>query len=134
MFKKLFKTKVILDTNFVMIPGEIGIDVFTEVSQLVDVPHKVCVMKGTENELMGIVTSFKNKKEGFNAKLAYVMLKQKKIKILNHSEGHVDDAIHSYAIENNAIVCTQDKELRARLKQKGIKIIGLRQKKYLDWA
>ncbi len=134
MFDKLFKTKVILDTNFLMIPGELGIDVFSEIPLLLEKPHKICIMEGTEKELMSIVSTFKNKKEGFNAKLAYVMIKQKKIKTIKHKEQHVDDAILSYAEKNDCIVCTQDKELRSRLKQKKVKVIGLRQKKYLAWA
>lgn len=130
---KIFKTKVIIDTNMFFVPGELGIDIFSEIQRLIDEPIKLCAMSGTEKELQSIIDKNRAKKEGFNAKLGFIMLKQKEIKLLDHKEDLVDDAIVSFATHNKCYVCTQDKDLKKRLKSTKAKIIVLKQKKHLDF-
>lgn len=127
------KKTIIIDTNFLMIPGELGIDIFNELKQLINEPHQIKIMQGTQQELLQIITKFRSKKEGLNAKLGYILLNQKKIKTITHKETHVDEAIYQYALQNECYVCTQDKELKNRLKQTKAKKIILKQKKYLDF-
>lgn len=126
-----FKKKIILDTNFLMIPGELGIDIFSQIDDLMQEPYKLCVMKGTNEELKKLIAKSKNTKESLNAKLGYIMLKQKNLKTLTGSSDNVDDSIVEYAKNHQVIVATQDKELAKRLKEENVKTIALRQKKYL---
>lgn len=130
---KLFKKKVIIDTNFLMIPGELGIDIFSEIDRLIDESYVLCIMEATQKELQKIVEKHRAKKKGFNAKLAYIMIHQKKIKVITHTEDYADDAIVSFASSKDCFVCTQDKELKNRLKNTKAKVIVLKQKKYLDF-
>jgi uncharacterized protein len=130
---ELFKTKVIIDTNMFFVPGELGIDIFSELKKLINEPSKFCAMSGTEVELKAIIEKSRAKKEGFNAKLGFIMLKQKDIKLIDHKEAHVDDAIVELAKNTKCYVCTQDKDLKKRLKDTKAIVIVLKQKKYLDF-
>lgn len=126
------KTKVILDTNFLLIPGKFGVDIFTQIKEVVNERHQICIFEDTKKELQKIIHK-NNSKDSFNAKLGFVMAEQKNLKTLRSSKSHVDDAILSYATKNKdkTIVATHDKDLIKQLKKIPVKIINLKQKKYL---
>jgi len=125
------KKKLILDTNFLMVPGQFMIDVFSEIERLLEEPYELCFIDRSKEELNKLV-SYGNEKERFAAKLALVLIIQKNLKSLPSSkeERSVDDSIVKYA-DRDSIIATQDKLLRERVKAKGAETIGLRQKKYL---
>lgn len=134
ILKKLgiIKTKVILDTNFLMIPGTLGIDIFTEIKRIVQEPVDICVLDQTIQELEKLMTKSKGK-ESFNAKLGYIMVKQKSLKTIKGSLSYVDDSIVDYIKRYpTTIVATQDKLLKAKVKQQKVRVIYLKQKKYLE--
>jgi len=126
--------KVILDTNFLLIPGQFMVDIFTDIGRIMQEPFALCVIYKSLKELNHIVITGKQK-DRFAAKLALALAIQKNLKTLHSfgSKKSVDDIIVSKADENTYIA-TQDKALRERLKEKGAKIIGLRQKKYLEFV
>ncbi len=124
------KKKVILDTNFLLVPGQFSVDIFSEIDRLMDFPYQLEVLKGTLPELKKI-NDTGSTKDKMAAKLAVVLIKQKGLKMVaNYSTDNVDDSIVRLA-NKDTYVATQDKELKSRLKKKGVKIITLRQKKYL---
>jgi uncharacterized protein len=127
----MLKKKVILDTNFLLIPGQFKVDVFSEIERIMLNPYELCVVDETVSELDRIVMAA-GVKDKFAAKLALVLLIQKSLKRLPCSKGldNADDCIVSYSDENS-YVATQDSELKKRVKAKGSRVIGLRQKKYL---
>jgi rRNA-processing protein FCF1 len=132
LFKK--KTQIILDTNFLLIPGSMGIDIFSEIERIISEPYELCVLDKTVEELDKIVQNSPKKKEGFSAKLGIILLKQKNLKTLNSfSEEYADRAIVEYAAKTpeKVIVATQDKDLREKLKKIQVRVIQLRQEKYL---
>lgn len=47
----LFKRKVILDTNFLLIPGQFKVNVFAEIERVMDVPYHLCIIDKTVDEL-----------------------------------------------------------------------------------
>jgi hypothetical protein len=125
------KKQVILDTNFLLIPGQFKVDIFTEIERILSEPYELCIIDQSLKELNGLAAAGKEK-DKFAAKLALVLAIQKNLKTL-HSSGSkksVDDIIVDKADENT-YVATQDKALRERLAEKKAKIIGLRQQKYL---
>lgn len=127
----MFKKKVILDTNFLMLPGSLGIDIFSDLEALADFKVKFCVIDKTLDELWGIAQG--NSKDALNAKMGIIMLQNKGLKKLDcKNEETVDDAIvrHSKDVE---AVATQDKELKERIKG-NCKIIVLKGKKKIDWG
>ena len=125
------KKQVILDTNFLLIPGQFKVDIFTEIERILNEPFELCIIDKSLKELNGLAAAGKEK-DKFAAKLAIVLAIQKNLKTL-HSSGSdksVDDIIVNKA-DGNTYVATQDKALRERLVSKKARIIGLRQQKYL---
>ncbi|MBN1793293.1 DUF188 domain-containing protein [Candidatus Woesearchaeota archaeon] len=125
------KKKVIIDTNFLLIPGQFKVDIFSEIARIMDEPFEMCVVEKTMDELQRIVISA-GERDKFAAKLAIVLAGQKSLKRVGVSRGResADDDIVS-ASDENTYVATQDAILRRRVREKGAKVIGLRQKKYL---
>lgn len=124
LFKK--KAKVILDTNFLLLPGSKAIDVFSGIEQAMDVPFKMCVMQHTLEELKGLLKG--KKKDSFNAKLGFILAKQKGLKALSSSQKLADDAIVD-RVDEKTYVATLDRDLQKRVKDKGGRIISIRQKR-----
>ncbi|MFA6073715.1 MAG: PIN domain-containing protein [Candidatus Woesearchaeota archaeon] len=128
------KTKVILDTNFILIPGTRGVDILSEIERIMSEPYEICVLDKSIEELEKIVQKSGKKKEGFSAKLGLILLKQKNLKTLtSSSEEYADKAILAFAAKNpeKTIVATQDKGLKDKLKDISVRVIQLRQEKYL---
>jgi uncharacterized protein len=125
------KKKIILDTNFLMIPGQYKVDIFSEIERIMEEPFELCIVEETIAELNRIVMSG-GAKDKFAAKLALVLAIQKSLKRLPSSKGRVsaDDEIVK-ASDGNTLVATQDLILQKRVRERGARIIGLRQKKYL---
>ncbi len=109
--------QILLDTNFVLIPGQFRIDIFSQ-------------LKG--NQLFILDRTLEELKKISKAKLALSLLKKNKVKILKtESTKSTDDLILEIAKKKQIAVATQDKLLKQRLKKNKVKIITLRQKKYL---
>ena len=56
------KKKVIIDTNFLLIPGQFMVDIFTEIQRILDFPYELYVVGETITELNRLVTVGKQKK------------------------------------------------------------------------
>ncbi|MFH1211653.1 MAG: PIN domain-containing protein [Candidatus Woesearchaeota archaeon] len=150
--KKATTIKVILDTNFLLIPYQFHVDIFSEIERVVNFPYELCITEGTMAELEKLSQS-SAQKERLAAKLGLELVKsrferpknplsrllkaenafekQKNLKIVRGSHlKHNDDAILETASSED-VVATQDKLLKQRLKEKKIRTITLKQKKYL---
>lgn len=124
--------KILIDTNFLMIPGQFKVDIFDELNNLCNFRYKLYVIDKTLDEL-GKLAQQKGK-DGACARLALDFIKVLKFEILDTSdyeEKHPDDLIVRIADKDSWIVATQDQLLKHRLRKKGVSIITLRQKKYL---
>jgi len=123
--------RVILDTNFLLIPGQFKVDIFTEIERILEEPHELCVVEKTMPELDKIASTG-GVHDKFAAKLAIVLCAQKGLKRVPSSKGDIsaDDEI-VVASNKDTYVATQDVALQKRVREKGAKLIALRQKKYL---
>ncbi|MBC8495634.1 nucleotide-binding protein [archaeon] len=126
--------KVILDTNFLLIPGQFHVNIFAEIERVLDIPYKLFIIDRTLEELNKISVLGKQR-DVKAAKLAVALvgslLKQKSLKTITSSQGlSVDDMIVKKA-NKKVYIATQDKELKNRVRKKEGKIIALKQKKYL---
>ncbi len=122
--------KIILDTNFLMIPYKFRVDIFSEFDRICDFNYKLCIFEQSIDELRNIIEkqAGKHKKA---AQFALKLIKLKNISIIKSLGKHVDDII-LHNLKEDTIVATQDTELRRKLKAKGTSIIVLRNKKYLE--
>ena len=124
---------VILDTNFLLIPAQFGIDVFTEIPKICEGRPKLAIFDKSIDELKAIIRKEKGKpkKEAeLTLKLINSLLKNNKLNIIPAKIAYIDEEILNKA-NKNTIIATQDLELRKKLRKKGVKTIIMRQKKYL---
>lgn len=121
--------KVIIDTNFLLIPFQFNIDVISEIENVMMEPYNIFVLDKTIDELKRIAEEQKGKNSN-NAKLALEYIKCKADVIKTEKGKYVDDLIISLA-DKETVVCTQDKNLKKRVKENKAKVIEMKQKSYL---
>lgn len=114
--------KVLLDTNFLLVPYQFKIDVFTKIEELLEQPHQFIVPSGVIGELEKLGKG--KGKEGAAARLGLKLIAHNK-PIVVESEGNVDNWILGYAGKTGVIVATNDRKLRVKLKKNRVKVISL---------
>ena len=123
---------IILDTNALMSIGQFKLDIFSELERICDFKYETNVLAGSVEELNKIIDQQKGKHR-LNAKLALDILKKKKIKIMRSGSEPVDDQLVKLA-EKGAVIVTQDKILKKRIKAVDGQLIMIRQQQKLVWA
>jgi len=116
--------KVLLDTNFLLVPHQFGVDIFEFLSLYDIATLDLCVK---ELKKLGR----KNSKDSAAARIGLKLIKDRNVEIIKSKEKKADLAILKYALKEKCTVATNDKKLIKDLKRYGIKIIRLRQNKYL---
>lgn len=117
--------KVLLDTNFIMDLCRFRIDL-SEVHDLVSEPVELYILNSTLAELESLS---KKAKHGRYAKLSLALIDGSKIKILDFSGG-VDQKLLELS-DKKFLIATNDRKLRQKVKQKGMKTIYVRARKHL---
>ena len=120
--------KIVLDSNFLMIPGQFGVDIFEELRNKLDFPYKLFIVKNTIAELNKIIEKAKNR-DKIAARIGLELIKTKSINIIDCDESAIVDDELVMLSNDGCIIATQDKELKSRIANK--KIV-LRQKKYIE--
>src|SRR3989344_3808818 len=123
--------RIILDTNFLMIPWQFSVDIFSEFDRICSFNYKLYIFEEAINELRGIMngsnSSGKDKKA---AEFALILIKLKNISVIKSKKKDADSLILENASEDD-FVATQDMQLKRELVKKGVSLIVLRKKKYL---
>ncbi len=120
--------KVILDSNFLMIPWELKIDIFDELNRVILGKYEILIPTKVIEELEKLL-----KKGSLRERKAAVigLNISKGLKRIDAKGDHTDEAILSI-VDKNTVVCTNDKVLRKRVIAKGGRTVFLRQKKRLE--
>jgi len=114
--------EIVLDTNFVTIPFQFRVDVYQEINRIIEEQYELVFPKICLKELQKLKIG----------KAALELMKKNNVKFVEIPlKKTVDDSILSYAKENNAIVATQDGELKRKVLKNSLQIISLREKQYL---
>ncbi|MBW3011682.1 nucleotide-binding protein [Candidatus Woesearchaeota archaeon] len=121
--------KVILDTNFLLMPESIGVDIFTKIREF-DPFAELFVVDATIGELKKLM---ERRKYGKAAKIGLQLVEQQKIKIIKTEKNkNTDLIIAEKAQKGKYAVATQDKELKRLLKKNNVPVLALRQKNYIQ--
>jgi rRNA-processing protein FCF1 len=120
------RSKVIIDTNGLMIPGQFGIDIFSELEQLGFFSY--IVPSASVKELERIASAGRSKDRAA-AKIALSLLNRCTIIDKN---GYADNIIIDLAVDMDAAVLTNDTELKKRLCSKGVTNVYLRDRTRLS--
>jgi len=118
--------RIILDTNMLLIPGSLGVDISRELKRIMNVHYKVYVLQSTLDELEKL--SVGASKKARNAKLGLTMAKT--LGVIK-KKGYTDDLLVKEAKKANTFIATQDQDLKRRLVKIKAPHIVLRQKKVL---
>jgi uncharacterized protein len=121
-------TKVILDTNALMVPEQFGVDIFSELLRLGYA--KWLVPASVLGELRSLAIRANKGKDKIAARVALGMAEG--CEAVGVDNYNADQAIIDLALETGAAVFTNDKALKKRLFSKGITVIYLRQGQYLE--
>ncbi|HLC99260.1 MAG TPA: hypothetical protein VJC00_04610 [Candidatus Nanoarchaeia archaeon] len=127
------KKRIILDTNFLLIPAQFGLDIFTELDKTLDYSYSLFIMDKSLEELKEASKQQKGAlKEAVKVTLSLVksMKDNNKLNIIPAKTSYIDREILETA-DKETLVATQDLELRKKLHEKGIKTIVMRQRKHL---
>ena len=124
--------KIILDTNFLFIPFKFNVDIIREFERLFSKNYKLFIFSSTIKELDNLKS--KKSKDRKLIPLIEKFLINYNVSIIEVNENYTDGVILKN-LDKNYIVATNDIELRKKILQKNssIKILILRQKKYLSF-
>ncbi|MBR9703758.1 hypothetical protein GOV10_06970 [Candidatus Woesearchaeota archaeon] len=143
--------KILLDTNFLLIPGQFMIDIFTGIEKIMNEPYVLVVLDKTMNELEKFGQGKSKDARAAQLAIALVMARkansptlwdrlfglkpseQAKLQIVKAGIGYVDDAIVKLG-DKETIVATQDKILKQRLRKKKIPTITMKGKKKIGFG
>jgi rRNA-processing protein FCF1 len=121
--------KALLDTNFLMIPGEFRVDIF---SGLLNLGYtEIFTLDIVVRELEKFST--KGGKTAKAARIALELVRNCEVSIIQ-TKGDITEAdaeILRLARNKGCTICTQDRELLRRAKAAGMRVITMRQQKYL---
>ncbi|MCD6558854.1 PIN domain-containing protein [Palaeococcus sp. (in: euryarchaeotes)] len=123
---------VIFDTNFLLVPGQFGVDVIGELHRILDVKFEIGIPDVVRQELEVIERKSRGK-DLLAIKMAKSLIERfNVVKLGRYGEKPTDELILEFALKMpDVIVCTNDKGLRKKLREKGIPVIYLRQRKIL---
>ena len=116
--------KILLDTNFLMVPHQFGVDIFEYLKD-----YELETVSPVIDELKKL--SRKRGDDGIAAKVALKLVKDNKVKVVR-VKGSADKAILDRAVSEKCAAGTNDKALMQALKDSHVKIIRLKQKKFLS--
>ncbi len=130
--------KIILDTNFLMIPHKFNVDIFSELHRICNFNYELFIVDSSIEELKRIIGK-KSAKDKKGAKLALLLINAKKIGVIKTKENSEQDFYVDLWILNNLVkdtnkntfVATQDVGLKKELLKRGIPVITLRKKAHL---
>jgi uncharacterized protein len=128
--------KVVLDTNFLLLPCTEHIDVFTEIDRLVRESYELVTLDGVTSELERIREGVGVKgQHKMAASVALKLIEKKNVRVIE-GNGFVDAQIMRFTAEEpgNTVVCTNDKALRKTLRNMGAAVICMRSRTHLDFV
>jgi len=112
---------VVLDTNFITLPMQFGVDIFGGINERMPNATLVTISQVLE-EL---------KRLGKMGKIGVEMLDKFGVKILKR-KGATDDALLQLAVKNHGLLCTNDKLLKKRALEKNVPVMFMRKKRILE--
>lgn len=117
---------VVVDTNFLMIPGLFGVDIFSELDRVLDRKFKLIIPEPVVKELNRLARGASAERSA--AKIALALVRRGRVV---KTDAPADDAILELAEGESTVVGTNDARLRKELRARGVPVIYLRQKSHL---
>jgi rRNA-processing protein FCF1 len=121
--------KVLIDTNVFTLPVQFGIDLFSELERILG-GFEPLVLDGSVRELECLGAG--GGKDASAARVGRALAERCTVVGIPGATGTVDERIVRYARANGCIVVTNDIGLRRMLKEEGVRVIGMRNRRTLE--
>lgn len=122
-------TKILCDTNFLLIPLRFGVDVFNEADETLNDLTEFFVSSRVLDEINLLR---EGAKPSFEKELLFALkMAELCVLICDESVTQVDDSLVQLAKNNKMVLGTTDSELRKKAREEGVRVIYLRQRRYL---
>lgn len=124
---------MILDTNFLTVPAQFGVDVFSEAERVLERSIEFIVLESVLSEIKAKFERTK-KTESRKFKIALDLLEKCRVVELDPSlkDTTVDDQLLEYTVSVSGVLATNDRDLRNRASARGIPVLMLRGRKRLE--
>ncbi len=123
------RVRVLLDTNALLIPAQFGIDLYTELLDLLG-DFESITLEEVVGELTGLTRG--SGRDAAAARVGLALARRSTIVPSGSSAESVDERILEYARREGCVVVTNDRELRKTLLREGIDVVSMRRRKTLD--
>lgn len=138
----LIKSQIFLDANFVLTPSTLNVDIYEQLKINFPNSFELVVLSAIFTELEEKIKRYPRKtKLKQEYQLCRAILEQQKYTLIQCERQYpgklVDDLLLEYAIKSfkqgkNVYIATNDKELRRKCRDNKIKVIFVRQNKFLE--
>jgi len=124
--------RVLLDTNFLMLPIRFGVDLRPELGRVIEASFSLATTPAVIDELRRLKKNVKTR-ESKNIDFALASAEgMEKVDDVLLPDEDVDDQLVRLSETEDLIVATTDSELRKRIRQKGKPVVFLRQRRFLS--
>lgn len=124
---------VVIDTNFLAVPAQFGVDIFSEAERLLERKIEFVILSTALAELERKLKSSTNKTEERHFRIARDLANR--CMIIEPEDlfisGSVDDQVLEYSKHVKGVLATNDRALRKRAKIAGVPVLLLRGRKQL---
>ncbi|UCE09054.1 MAG: nucleotide-binding protein [Candidatus Thorarchaeota archaeon] len=126
--------QVVLDTNFLTVPSEFGVDIFQESERLLERRIEFVVLDSVLAELDVKASKAKGAIEGRKFRVAKDLAKRCKLIDTTHFEEKksVDERLLEYTESVGGVLATNDRDLKQKARSLGLPVLILRAKKKLS--
>lgn len=131
MFRQKAPLKVILDSNALFVPFQFKIDLISELDDLLKRRYELILLSPVKQELEALASKGSPKMRKMASSALKLAEKCTGVELKVPETALVDDAIIEAAEDFGAVVFTNDRQLRRRLRDISVPVIYLRQKSRL---
>ncbi|MDD1655954.1 MAG: nucleotide-binding protein [Methanomicrobiales archaeon] len=121
--------RVVVDTNAFLLPGQFGIDLFSELERLFGA-CEVRTVREVATELEGIARG--RGRDAAAARLGLTLLSRCTVEEAGPGRPSADARLADVAARDGSIVVTSDRGLRDSLLARGIAVVSMRGRKRLE--
>jgi hypothetical protein len=123
--------KILLDTNFFLVPFQLGVNIMTELERIMQEPFELMTLKPINDELESLAKKGRGD-DKVCAQLGLQLARSITVEEVAKTE-KTDDSILLYATQRkDVIVATNDSALRKKLKVQKVRTIFVRNRSTLD--
>ena len=124
---------VILDTNFLTVPTQFGVDVFSEAERVLERSLDFILLDSVVEEIKSNLEEASRTEVGMFRVALDLVERCTVVRVAEVKKSSpVDDQLLEYTKSVKGVLATNDRELREKARSQGIPVLLLRGKKYLE--